>query len=327
VDDLLYDSIGLFINPNFQDDVMSYFRAVGHIENTTPLVVAEDILHCIYTELNFKAHFDKEERLAFSCIEELSHLFTLDNDVFNTPHSAQVRYYAVSLNSIKSDRTTIANVILNAFAKNTSDYIVIMFRHDSKCLLSFAKKTIGCVTFFSDWFDYSSISNILQKSSIANLSLQNSGEFFLDFAYMMAREYYTHPKSKDLIHSEWYLLNDDDYSRLAWNDYAQELMFGHIHDYGDDYIEPPNNADYQKDNFDESDFDFDLLELELDEMIAAGLDIEDDEYGVEEEDFFFDESEQIDISHIPSEILSDPVKLLKWLEKNEQTEKIIYMCK
>ena len=318
--DLLYDGIGLFVNPNFQDNVMSFFRAVGHIETTTPLVVAEDILNCIYTEFKFKAHFDKEERLAFSCIEGLSYLFTLDNDVFYTPHSTQVRYYAVSLNSIKSDRTILSNAILNAFAKNTADYVVVMFRHENECLLSFAKKTIGCVTFFSDWFDYSSISSIMQKSSIANLSLQNSRAFFLDFVYMMAREYYIHPNSRDLVHSERYFLNEDDYSRPEWEDYAQELMYGHVYAYGDDYIEPPNNADYQKDNIDESDFDFDLFELELDEMIAAGLGIEDDEYDFGEEDFFFEESERIDISHIPPEILNDPVELLRWLEKKEQAE-------
>jgi hypothetical protein len=141
---------------------------------------------------------------------------------------------------------------------------------------------------------------------------------------MAARSYYTHPISKDYIHSEWYsLLETDDESRPSWNEYAETIIFAHIHEYGDDYIEVPGIEDYQTDNMADNQFDFDLLELELDEAAATeAFGDDDDEFRDEEEDFYdeYDNYNRIDATNIPPEILSDPVKLLEWLKKNERQQ-------
>lgn len=322
-DPLLYDWSELFYDSDFSGKAMDFFRAVGHTITVTPLIIADDVLHCIYSELNFNAYYERTERTAFSCIESLSYLFSLDNGSFYKIWASQINYYAVSLNTDKSERTVTANTIINAFAKSISDYIVILFRHEKKCMLSFAKKANSYMTFFSDWFDESSASDIVGKIDIGNLSLQNSNAFFFDFAYMAARSYYTQPISWDYAKSEWYsgsFLSDgeEDYTRPSRIEYVNDIMYAHIYEYGDDYIEPPGIDDYQKDIISDGNFDFDLMELELDEMMAAEVfEMDDDEYR-DDKEVFYDEIGRIDTDNIPPEILNDPVQLVEWLRKNEQ---------
>lgn len=319
-----YNWTGLFYDDSFQGEALFFFQAVGHTSSVVPLVVAEDILHCIYTELNFNSYFDKNERSAFSCIESLSHLFTLDNKVFNDSRvSPQVRYYAISLNTALNERTVTANTILNAFAKNTSDYIVIMFRHEKMCMLSFCKKSHHFMTFFSDWFNETGVFDIASRINIGNLTLHSSGTFFFDFVFMAARSYFTYPLSRDYIYSEWCSTifsadGEEEYARPSWSDYSTETIHAHIHEYGDDYIKAPDVKDYQLDIISDNDYDFGLLELELDELIETEVfEVYEDEneYRIDDEGDFTNKIERIDAKEIPSHILSDPVKLLEWLEK------------
>jgi len=76
---LLYDGSDLFYSLDYPRDALGFFRAVGHTIASTPQVVASDVLHCIYTELNFNVFFDATERLSFLNIDSLSQLFTLDD--------------------------------------------------------------------------------------------------------------------------------------------------------------------------------------------------------------------------------------------------------
>jgi hypothetical protein len=271
-DSLLFDWNKLFIAPNFHGEVLVFFQFVGHTSAVVPLIVAKDILHCIYSDFNFNVYFEKNERYAFSCIESLSHLFTIKSDMFYDKIYPHIRYYAISLNTIKSERTVTANIILNAFARNTSDYLVIMFRNENMCMLSFAKKTNSCIVFFSDWFDGASVFDIARRSDIVNLSLQNSEAYFLDFVYMTARSYYTNPLSKDYVYSEWSALNEDEeYDRPSRSDYIAKVKYGFVRKYGDDYIEIPKYEDYKTDNIGDKEYNFDLLKLELDMMKCQSL--------------------------------------------------------
>ena len=158
----------------------------------------------------------------------------------------------------------------------------------------------------------------MRNINIENLSLRNSDDFFLDFAFAIARLYYIYPISRDYAHSEWYSLREDDYDKSNWKNFADDLMYAHIYEYNDDYIDISDTEDYQTDNLASGDYDFDLLELELDEMMAKELFELDEDDNFEEEDFF-DEYERTDIENIPNEILNDPVKLLEWLRKIERS--------
>jgi len=321
-DSLLYDGSGLFTSSALHGEALGFFCSVGHTSAVSPLIVAEDILHCIYSELAFNAYFNKIERLAFSKINDLSHLFTLDNEAFDKKSTRQVRYYAVSLNTDKSERTVIANDILRAFVKNTTDYIVILFRHERMCMLAFAVKLNGFITVYSDWFGYDDYRDISARVDLGNMTLRNSDEFFYDFVYMAARHYYTHPTSRDYAHAEWstanYFFDEDEiFTRQSWKEVAPMIVFSHIYEYGDDFIDLPLAEEYQNDIMEESEYDLLLMELELEESLAAqkfDFAADDDEF-VDEEDDFLDDNERIDASNIPPEIMSDPVKLLEWLNK------------
>ena len=322
-DSLLYDGSGLFTCSALHGEALEFFCSVGHTSAVSPLIVAEDILHCIYSELAFNAYFSKTERLAFSKINDLSHLFTLDNEAFDRKSTRQVRYYAVSLNTDKSERTVNANDILRAFVKNTTDYIVILFRHERMCMLAFAVKLNGFITIYSDWFGYDGYCDISARVDLGNMTLQNSDEFFYDFAYMAARHYYTHPISRDYAHAEWstatYFIDEDEiFARKSWKEVATEIVFSHIFEYGDDFTNLPLADEYQNDILEDSEYDLLIMELELEESLAAqefNFAADDDDENFDDEDDFYDDSERIDASSIPPEIMRDPVKLLEWLSK------------
>ena len=327
-DPLLYDWDDLFHGLDFPGKAMGFFQAVGHTITATPLITADDILHCIYSELNFNAYFDRAERSAFACINSLSRLFILDSAAFEKNQKAQVQYYSICLNTDKNERTLIANIIATAFAKNTSEFMVFLFRHDDSCMMSFIKNETSFMIFHSDWFYRSDMPDVLDKIDIANLSLNNCRVFFHDLVYMMARSYYTHPISTDYAFSLLYSQNivedfDDESIYFKDKENIKRLSLEHIDQYGDDYIEIPMESDEQTDDF--ADSDFDLLELEIDEMIAS--DLLEAEMSEFQEDDLFDESEQTDLDLIPPEVLSNPVELLKWLEsyyttkeKNDETD-------
>jgi len=319
-DSIMYDGSGLLSGVDFPMEALEFFRTVGHTAETKPLITAEDILTCIYSELNFTAFFDRHERFAFLCIDSLSHLFTLDSKIFDKTTLSSIRYYAVSLNTPKSDRTVIAHTVLSAFAKGTSDFLVVLFRNNNKCMLSFAKKSNINPIYFSDWFGESDLFDVVLRADIGNLSLKSGSEMFDDFLYMTARSYYVWPLSKDLYHAEWYLLDEND--RPAWKDYVTERMNENSRKYGDDYIDILISKDYQTDNIESKDFELDLLalELEIESMDAEDLFELDESYY----DDFEDEEELIELNisrinaeEIPAEILDDPVKLLDWLKRNE----------
>ena len=185
-DPLLYDWGELFGGFDFPGEALKFFYVVGHTIAVKPLIVAEDILYCIYSELNYKAYFDATERLAFSCISSLSHLFTMNDKAFYKTRNTTVQYLSVVLNTSKVERTAFANIIANAFVKGTTDCLIILFRHDNMCMLSFSKKKYGKLTLFSDWFSEAGVMEVMRKIDIANLSPQNSDEFIRDLIYMAA---------------------------------------------------------------------------------------------------------------------------------------------
>ena len=321
-DPLLYNWDELFNGFDFPGEALKFFHAVGHTIAVRPVIVADDILYCIYSELNYKAHFDDAERSAFSCISSLSHLFTIDDEVFCKTRNA-VQYLSVVLKTAMKERTIFADIVATAFAKSTADCLVILFRHDDMCMLSFSRKKYGSMTLFSDWFGEADVTEIIQKVDIANLSLQSSDEFICDLIYIAARSYYTRPISRDYAHAEWsnqrlYVEGNEVYT-VEKNDFINELMYAHISEYGDDYIGEYNCTDYQVDAIGINEYDFDLLELELDEMIANGdLEFEDEDYTDEDIENVVDSSEHIFAEEIPLEIMDNPIALLKWLSDNEQ---------
>lgn len=323
-DPLLYNWDELFNGSDFPGKAMGFFHAVGHTIAETPLIVADDVLRCIYSDLKFKAYYDGAERSAFACISSLSHLFTMDDEAFYKTRNATVQYYSVCVNTLLIERTVIANIIANAFAKSSSGYCVILFRHEEQCMLSFSKKLKSSVTIFSDWFGEANVIDIMRRLDIANLSLQSSDEYIRDLVYFAARRYYTNPISRDYAHAEWanQKLFSDFGDMLVTADpkeFMDELMYSHINDYGDDYVGELDLGDYQTDTIEGSDYDFDLLELEIDEMIASeGLEFENDEYSDEDIEGVIDEYERIYADEIPPEIMDDPVLLLKWLSERER---------
>jgi hypothetical protein len=317
---LLYDWDELFYDFDFPGKALGFFRTVGHTQAVTPLIVADDVLNCIYTKLNFTAFFKRTERSAFSRIASLSHLFTMDDEAFYRRRNVPVRYYSICIDTPAHERTYIADIIANAFTKNTLDYHVLLFRHENICMLAFTPKNSSAGALFSDWFCEASILEVMRKIDISSTSLKNSNDFFCDLVYMAARRYYFEPVSRDCAHAEWFnqvFYDDNDaYVLPGLKEYLDAAVYAHVIEYGDDYVEEPNFGAYQVDNIDSKDFEFDLLEFEIEEMRkVAKLEFEDE--SILEEDNI-DSYERVYAEDIPTEVMDDPVLLLEWLNKRER---------
>lgn len=321
---LLYDQDSLFRGSDFTKEAMKFFRTVGHTATSSAEIVAKDVLYCIYSELNLPGIFGADDRIAFSHISSLSYLFSIGNEVFNKRSSTSVKYYAIEIDVSTQERTVTANTIASGFAKNNNSFLVILFRHEDMCAFSFTHPQTHCGSIYSDWFGNTSIADALLRLDIVNLSLNSSSDFFDDLTYMLARRYYIERVSKDYAHLEWlqqrdFLENNQDQEVLERCDFISEILFSHIKEYGDDYIEEPYLVVYQTETIDSSDFDFDMLELELDELVAsADLDFFDDDAVDEEE--IIDQYGRIIADEIPDNVLNDPVLLLKWLGEKEHTK-------
>ena len=153
-----------------------------------------------------------------------------------------------------------------------------------------------------------------------NLSFKSSLSFLSDFIYYSSREYYTYVPSTEYIYNDisnfGFLVVDYKLDKDAIDEFIYGILNYHIKLYGDDYVAIDELEGLQIDD----DFDFDLfefdMELEFNEKNEYGEEYDDD-YDDECDDSLKDESdsEQIDINNIDENILKDPVKLIKWLEK------------
>ncbi len=313
---------GIFEEEDFGLSAINFFRTIGHTLTNKPYLVAEDISYCIYFKLGFNHTFTQQEIESFSCIKQFSLLFQLDDDIFDKATHRVIKYYAIELYVQKSDRSQIAHIIHNAFSRESEFCVVIIFRNYEECMISisYGKDIDGNKIYLSDWISINSNINYINKIDVYNLSFKSSLSFLSDFIYYSSREYYTYVPSTEYIYNEisnfGFLVVDYKLDKDAIDEFIYGILNYHIKLYGDDYVAIDELEGLQIDD----DFDFDLfefdMELEFNEKNEYGEEYDDD-YDDECDDSLKDESdsEQIDINNIDENILKDPVKLIKWLEK------------
>lgn len=317
----------IFEEEDFASSAIHLFRTIGHTLTYKPYLVADDIKYCIYFDFGFKHIFTQQEVESISYINQLSLLFQLDDNIFDIATHRSIKYYAIELSGSKSNRSHIAHTIHNSFSRESASSTVILFRNDSECMLSisYGKGEDGNKIYLSDWINANSEVDYIEKISVENLSFSSSVAFIADFIYYSARKYYIYQFSKEYIYNQ--ILNLDffriDYrlDKDAVNKFIEDMLYGHIKFYGDDYIEE-DEYDENMNNTNYNDLDLDMIELELelesDEKSQIG-DFEEFDEGDEMDDDSYEDgkdSYQVDIDKIDDYILNDPIELVKWLKNN-----------
>lgn len=304
---------------------MRLFQITGHTTHKEPMAINNKIKDFVYFDISRKQILRPNDWRTLSYITSASLLFSNNGAFWDLPvHYGGIDYYSMELMTSKHNRSQIACDVHRVFSRITpSAFSVILFESQNEYILSFAKR---CESkngvLLSDWFSANEFieTDLVERVNVACFSSNNIEDFFLDFEYSVARDYYLHPISHEYAAYEMFPINlqitDGAVDRETINEIVRENYLSVVHEYEDDYVESESdNQDHQEISID--DFSMSLIELKIDEdKTTPNIEIDDKEdFGEDdnEEDSSNDNSYDY-LDEIDDDIFSNPSKLLSWLE-------------
>ena len=201
---------------------------------------------------------------------------------------------------------------------------IVFFKNRESYIISFADN--DCSHILSDWWDIeTNYYDVVERIGVENIFLETCKDYFFDFLFAIAREYYIHPISFE--EAAYGLMPIDYISKSLSSDFpiskedvkkmieSNLVTFESL--YGDDYVEPVYTGMDElvkyhniSDEIDRISFELELAEDENNDQ----FEYEDDEFIEDNEaDIVEDYDEDIDPA-----IFDDPVLMVKWLEKKQK---------
>ena len=300
---------------------MELFRLAGHTFSSEPVFRDRSIRQFMYYDLDSDIVLTSADWDYLNCIRDISLLFSNGSEHFDDPKiESRLEYFSVALISLRRDRSTDAYAIHRILARlSTAPFSIVLFRWEDCFMLSWAihgrSRDISVVV--SDWVPLDAIDSdeLIERIDAACFSRNSIPEFIADFEYGFARSYYLGKEPSefylefDLLPMDFVFRNYGDYpGREARIENSRLVYTSPQEQYGYDYVEPEQSVTDEE--WYEAD-DTDLLLLELDLEISEGSE-ETDDYGSESE-----EVEDI-YGDLDEELYRDPVKMVRWLEKNDK---------
>ena len=207
------------------------------------------------------------------------------------------------------------------------DRSIVFFKHCEKYIVSFADNV--CSHILSDWhnvgMDYD---DIIDRICVGNISLTTSNEYFHDFLYAVAREYYIRPISFEeasygLMPADYItksLASDISFSKDEIKEIIQSNLVAFETVYGDDYVEPKYTGMEELNQHHNISAEIDRISFELelnsdiDDAQLEQFDFEEEGFEEDNDDDFFDGYDE----NVDPAIFDDPVLMVKWLEKKQK---------
>ena len=204
---------------------------------------------------------------------------------------------------------------------------IVFFKHCEKYIVSFANNV--CSHILSDWrnvgMDYD---DIIDRICVGNISLTTSNEYFHDFLYAVAREYYIRPISFEeasygLMPADYItksLASDISFSKDEIKEIIQSNLVAFETVYGDDYVEPKYTGMEELNQHHNISAEIDRISFELelnsdiDDAQLEQFDFEEEGFEEDNDDDFFDGYDE----NVDPAIFDDPVLMVKWLEKKQK---------
>ena len=299
-------------NEQFYKYAMELLSNAGHVFTMTPDFFNHTSDRFIYFDIGADIYLSKDQRLLLREFDNVSQLFSVNGCVF----------FSMNITSSKKVRSQVAYDIHTMIQSSIPDAVrtVCIHKNYDYVMLSFAEFEKRCV--LSDWYPIEDDSmQLLERLDIANMSVDNGQDYFLDMVYSLARKYYLR---KPPVTYELYPI--DFLSSVGYEDIDREAINQHIenelaqpqHEYGDDYVECGDTEKSRKLNVGA---ELDLMLLELDN--ETDIFFEDD--GSEEVDFAEDSYEDMmenpqdkyEFDDVDPDIFIDPTLMVKWLSRNE----------
>ncbi len=296
---------------------MRLFSDAGIAGVNDPIFYNHSTKQAVYFDSDGEQYISSEQRGLLDDFCNVSLLFYLDDSVFEKRTFKRIAFFSLDLSCKKRYRSSLAyDVHMLLDHVYSSDASIVLCRHENKIMLTFAGFGQACI--LSDWYEEEVDDDIIiEKIHIVNERLSTAHGFFLDIVYNIARKYYIYPISKEQAIYESLPLNAFDPNRERPSAYEiQEAIDNYLNQYidmyGDDYVEPGgktiNNQEISKE------LDALLLSIDDEEIDSTGeAEILDEiDYGLS--DSTGEDNNEID--QLDPEIFKDPIKMVKWLEKN-----------
>ncbi len=309
----------LLDNELFYECILELCRVAGITTASFPLTYNQSPKQVVYIESETDLLLTTYQRRQLDSIECVSHLFDIPADAFDdTTEKNKISFYSVVLSTTHSDRSQLA-ADTHAFLHTSfgSEVSIIFYKYNEYTMLSMSG--FGHQSILSDWFSlYDEYDVLLDKLDIANFSIKSSKAFFIDFVFNCARWYYTHPFSYDyaaleLFPVDYFKENDiHDVEQEELELLVRKLKNKAIIEYGDDYVDQDDitvtvTSDYN--------LDLELLLLDIDDEEQDQNPFGEDPY---EDDYPDDDLDEYEYEDLDSELLENPILLMKWLEKQDK---------
>lgn len=292
---------------------MNLFSETGHVFTSIPEFVNHSSEQFIYFDNKPAASFSCEQRSMLRAFNNVSRLFSVNGCAF----------FSMNLLIAKRERSQAAHDIHSMLHPIVGfEGTICLFRYNEEVMLSFAGFGHRCI--LSDWFPMDDdIGNLSTRLDIANFSIDQGVDYFLDMVHLGARRYYIYsqPSLYEIFPIDFVSgAGLEGVSRAEFEQYMEYPLVALRREYGDDYVEYDDTVLSIEDTIGA---ELDLMSLEMDEedthSLGAEIEMEDDTL---DEDEFFDKNmdetaqDKYEFDGVDPEIFRDPVLMVKWLEKN-----------
>lgn len=300
-------------------EALNLLRLARHTSTIAPIYINHTFKQVVYFDTNKTLSTDAAlSGLDITAIN-ISHLFNLGNELFESELGDKIGYYSVEIVSNLEGRSQAAYDIHRLLHATFGESNTVMFFcHNDKFMLSIAKSNEDII--LSDWYDrYSDADKVAEMIDISEFSFASTSDFISEFIYKIARNYYLHPAPTGLEIYDYLPVYQPDGIFETWGkdeikEFVDDLMNKSQVEYGYDYIAPCTISDVNY-NFIYDELETLSLDLEIDEEIPETLFDEDEFFddNLEDDQIYIKELDDNDLNGIPSEVINDPILLVKWL--------------
>ena len=317
----------------FYGYVAMLLQESGHMVASSPVYINHSSQEALYLDTTKDVMVSRFERDTLSLIENVSLLVDLKWP--NVVDELTETVYIFSITEDFSEQTrsqSVADIHRLLHRYWNCDHSIVFFKNRELYTVSFADKNRSNI--MSDWFHIdTNYDEIIDRIHIANISLDSSNDYFTDFLYAIAREYYLYPVSFEEASYGMmplsYLVPRADFDSSISKDEIEYMIRSNMNHfkniYADDYIETiyegqTEQLQYQNlsDEIERISFELELSadmdESEQTDMFKFDIDDDyDDDYEDDVDDDFFEDEDDIDPA-----IFDDPVLMVKWLQKRQR---------
>ena len=315
-------------NLQFYDYVLSLLSEAGHVITSSPVYANHSASETLYIDSANDVTVSRFDRELLMLIDNVSLLTDIRWDGIVDELDENVQIFSITVNFPKRVRSQNIAHIHHLLQRYWScSHSIVFFKNQESLVVSFADRDRSHI--LSDWWDIKKdFYDICERIHIGNMSLESSDDYFLDFLYACARDYYIYPVSFeeasyglmpiDYISNS--LTSDIPISKVEIKEIIKHNLVFFEERYGDDYVDPVYTGmeDLVKYHSISDEIDRISFELELDDDSDdhfETFDFEGYDDTLDEGDEFDDDYDEEDID--PA-IFDDPVLMVKWLEKQQK---------